>query len=225
MAVFTISDLHLSLGGDKPMDKFYGWENYVDRIYANWQRVVSEQDTVVLPGDFSWGLKLEETLADFQFLEKLNGKKILLKGNHDLWWSTRKKVEDFFLEHKIETVSLVHNSVCLAEDFCVCGTRGWFFDDTASKKVLHREALRLEMSLQLAMQSGKRALVFLHYPPVYAGQVCEEIFSVLKAYNVKEVYHGHIHGVGRNRAVKEWDGIRLHLISCDCIQFTPYRIF
>lgn len=224
MALFTISDLHLSLGANKPMDKFYGWEHYVDRIYANWQRVVGAQDTVVLPGDFSWGLKLEETLPDFQFLEKLNGRKILLKGNHDLWWSTRKKIEAFFSEHRIESVSLVHNSVCEAEGSCICGTRGWFFDDTASRKVLHREALRLELSLQLARQSGKPPFVFLHYPPVYAEQACEEIVSVLKAYGVQTVYHGHIHGAGRNRATAQWEGIRFHLVSCDCIDFTPYRI-
>lgn len=224
MALFTISDLHLSFGTDKPMDKFYGWDNYVEKIYANWQRTVSEKDTVVLPGDFSWGLKLEETLQDFLFLEKLKGKKILLKGNHDLWWSTRKKIETFFAEHHIESVSLVHNSVCETENFCICGTRGWFFDDTASRKVLHREALRLEQSLRLAEQSGKRPVVFLHYPPVYNGQICEEIFCVLKKFGVQTVYHGHIHGAGRNHATPEWEGIRFKLVSCDCIDFTPFQI-
>lgn len=224
MALFTISDLHLSFTANKPMDKFYGWENYVDKIYARWQKTVSANDTVVLPGDFSWALKLEDALQDFLFLENLNGKKILLKGNHDLWWSTRKKIEEFFAQHQIGTVSLVHNSVCEAEEFCVCGTRGWFFDDAANRKILLREAMRLQTSLQLAQQTGKRIAVFLHYPPVYNGQVCEEIFSVLQKYGVQTVYYGHIHGAGRNYAVTEWKGIRFKLISCDCIDFTPYRI-
>lgn len=224
MALFTISDLHLSFGSDKPMDKFYGWENYVDRIYSNWQRVVSENDTVVLPGDFSWALKLEDTLQDFKFLEKLKGEKVLLKGNHDLWWSTRKKLETFLKENDINSVSLVHNSIYETEEFCICGTRGWFFDDAANHKILNREALRLEASLQLAEKTGKQIMVFMHYPPVYNGQVCDEIFSVLKKHGVKTVYHGHIHGAGRNNATPECDGITLKLISCDCIDFTPYQI-
>ncbi len=224
MALFTISDLHLSFGTNKPMDKFYGWENYVNKIYSNWQKTVSENDTVVLPGDFSWALKLEETLEDFRFLEKLNGKKVLLKGNHDLWWSTRKKLEEFFCENEITTVSLVHNSIYETDEFCICGTRGWFFDDDANKKILNREAQRLETSLQLANKTNKRPAVFLHYPPAYNGQVCEEIFSVLKKFRVDTVYHGHIHGAGHNYAEREWDGVKLKLVSCDCIDFTPFRI-
>lgn len=224
MALFTISDLHLSFGTNKPMDKFYGWENYVDKIYANWQRTVSDCDTVVLPGDFSWALKLDETLEDFKFLQKLNGKKVLLKGNHDLWWSTRKKLEAFFEENNITDISLVHNSICETEDFCICGTRGWFFDDESNRKILNREALRLETSLKLAEETNKQRAVFLHYPPVYNSQVCQEIFSVLKKHKVDTVYYGHIHGAGCNHAMQEYEGIKLKLVSCDCINFTPYRI-
>lgn len=224
MALFTISDLHLSLSSDKPMDKFYGWDNYVDRIYANWQRTVGENDTVVLPGDLSWGLKLEDTLEDFKFLERLNGKKIILKGNHDLWWSTRKKIEEFFENNGITTVSLVHNSIIETENVCICGTRGWFYDDQENAKILNREALRLDTSLSLGEKTGKPLLVFLHYPPVYNGQVCDEIFSVLKSHDIKTVYHGHIHGAGRNNSTSLYDGIEFRLVSADCIGFTPFCI-
>lgn len=224
MSIYAISDLHLSLGTDKPMDVFYGWDNYIERIRANWVRIVKPEDTVVLPGDFSWGLKIEETVKDFEFLESLPGKKILLKGNHDLWWNTAKKIKEFFEKNNFKTIDIVFNNCIVAENHAIAGTRGWFFDDTASKKVLLREAGRLDSSLTQAQKTQLPVLVFLHYPPVYNGSVCNEIFDVLKKHNVKKVYYGHIHGLGFNNAVKEYDGIELKLISCDQIDFTPYFI-
>lgn len=221
MSIFTISDLHLSFGSNKPMDIFRGWDNHTERLLANWNRLVKPQDTVVLPGDFSWALKLEDTKADFDFLNKLNGKKILLKGNHDLWWSTVKKLKEFFNNNKIENVEILFNNTIIAENYAIAGTRGWFYDDKAEKKIIAREVGRLEKSLEEAEKTGLPILVFLHYPPVYGNQVCEEIFDVLKKHNIKKVYHGHIHGLGLNNAVKEYDGVNFELISCDCIDFTP----
>ncbi len=221
MSIFTISDLHLSFGSDKPMNIFRGWDNHTERLLANWNRLVTPQDTVVLPGDFSWALKLEETKPDFEFLTKLNGKKILLKGNHDLWWSTVKKLKEFLENNKIENVEILFNNTVVAENYAIAGTRGWFYDDKADKKIIAREVGRLEKSLEEAEKTGLPILVFLHYPPVYGNQVCEEIFLVLKKHNVKKVYHGHIHGAGFNNAVKEYDGVNFELISCDCIDFTP----
>lgn len=221
MSIFTISDLHLSFGSNKPMDIFRGWDNHTERLLANWNRLVKPEDTVVLPGDFSWGLKLEDTKADFDFLNKLNGKKILLKGNHDLWWSTVKKLKEFFNNNKIENVEILFNNTIIAENYAIAGTRGWFYDDKAEKKIIAREVGRLEKSLEEAEKTGLPILVFLHYPPVYGNQVCEEIFDVLKKHNIKKVYHGHIHGLGLNNAVKEYDGVNFELISCDCIDFTP----
>lgn len=221
MSIFTISDLHLSFGSNKPMDIFRGWDNHTERLLANWNRLVKPEDTVVLPGDFSWGLKLEDTKADFDFLNKLNGKKILLKGNHDLWWSTVKKLKEFFNNNKIENVEILFNNTIIAENYAIAGTRGWFYDDKAEKKIIAREVGRLEKSLEEAEKTGLPVLVFLHYPPVYGNQVCEEIFDVLKKHNIKKVYHGHIHGLGLNNAVKEYDGVNFELISCDCIDFTP----
>lgn len=224
MSIFTISDLHLSFGSDKPMNIFRGWDNHTERLLSHWNRLVKPQDTVVLPGDFSWALKLEDTKPDFMFLQKLNGKKILLKGNHDLWWSTVKKLKGFFAENNIISVELLFNNTVIAENHAIAGTRGWFYDDTASKKIIAREVGRLEKSLTEAELTGLPILTFLHYPPVYGNQVCEELFEVIKKHNIKTVYHGHIHGSGFNNAVKEFDGVEFKLISCDCIDFTPHFI-
>lgn len=224
MSIFAISDLHLSFGADKPMNIFKGWDNYTERLEANWKRLVKPEDTVILPGDLSWGLKIEETLEDFKFLDKLPGKKLILKGNHDLWWSTAKKIREFFRKNNISSVDIIFNNCAEAEGFAIAGTRGWFYDDTGSKKVLLREAGRLEASLKKAEETGLPILTFLHYPPVFGDSVCEEIFSVLKRHNVKKVYYGHIHGLGYLNAVKEYDGVEFKLISCDCIDFTPYYI-
>ncbi len=206
------------------MDIFKGWDNYTDRLYANWSRIVSPEDTVCIPGDLSWALKLEDTKKDFEFLQKLPGKKILFKGNHDLWWSTSKKINNFFNENSFNDIQIVFNNCIIAENRAIAGTRGWFYDNTGSKKVLLREAGRLEASLKEAKETGLETLVFLHYPPVYGEYVCEEVLNVLKKYDVKDVYYGHIHGSGFHNAVKDYDGIRFHLLSCDCIDFSPIQI-
>ena len=224
MSIFAISDLHLSFGADKPMNIFKGWDNHTERLKANWTRLIKPEDTVVLPGDFSWGLKIEETIEDFKFLESLPGKKVLLKGNHDLWWSTAKKIREFFEKNNFSSVDIIFNNCYVAEGYAIAGTRGWFYDNAADKKVLLREAGRLEASLTAAEKTGLPVITFLHYPPVYKDYECAEILEILKRHNVKTVYHGHIHGLGFNNAVKEYDGIEFKLISCDCIDFTPYFI-
>lgn len=224
MALYTISDLHLSFSTDKPMDIFYGWDNHIDRLTANWQRLVKPEDTVVLPGDLSWALKLEQAHADFDFLNRLPGRKIILKGNHDLWWSTVKKMTEFFDKNKFDSIDIVFNNCVIAEDRCICGTRGWFFDDRKNMKILNREAARLEASIKAGLETKREIALFLHYPPVYDNRVCEPIFDVIKRYGIKQIYYGHIHGNGRNFAVNEYDGVKLKLVSCDCIDFVPYRI-
>lgn len=225
MSLYTISDLHLSLSCDKPMDIFYGWNNYIERLKANWERIVCDEDTVVVPGDISWALKLEDTLADLKFIDALPGKKIFLKGNHDLWWNTMKKNNDFFEKNGLKTVQCIFNSCIEVEGVGICGSRGWFFDKPeAEKKVILREAGRLETSISAAEGAGLKPVVFMHYPPVYADSKCDEILEVLKKHGIKTVYHGHIHGSGMHRVVPECDGITFKLVSCDCIDFTPYRI-
>ncbi|MBR5223838.1 MAG: metallophosphoesterase [Clostridia bacterium] len=225
MSIYAISDLHLSFGSDKPMNIFRGWDNHTEKLKANWNRLVKEEDTVILPGDFSWGLKLNETLPDFKFLESLNGKKIILKGNHDLWWSTVKKLKEFLNQNEIHSVDILFNNTIITEGHAIAGTRGWFYDDKADKKIIAREVGRLEKSLTEAEKTGLPILCFLHYPPVYNGEVCEEIFAVIKNHNIKKVYHGHIHGAGLNNATKEYEGVEFKLISCDCVDFTPVFIF
>ena len=224
MSLYAISDLHLSLSSDKPMDVFRGWENYVERLKANWTRLIKDTDTVVIPGDISWALKLSETKEDFAFLDSLPGKKIILKGNHDLWWSTSKKLAQFLEENNFSTISFVFNNAVVVEDKAVCGTRGWFYDLAPDDKVVKREAGRLEASITAAEKSGKTPVVFLHYPPVYSEWVCEEIFSVIKKHGIKTVWHGHIHGSGFNNAKKEFDGVNLRLLSADCVDFCPVPI-
>ncbi|MBQ5900892.1 MAG: metallophosphoesterase [Clostridia bacterium] len=185
---------------------------------------MKDTDTVVIPGDISWALKLSETKEDFAFLDSLPGKKIILKGNHDLWWSTSKKLAQFLEENNFSTISFVFNNAVVVEDKAVCGTRGWFYDLAPDDKVVKREAGRLEASITAAEKSGKTPVVFLHYPPVYSEWVCEEIFSVIKKHGIKTVWHGHIHGSGFNNAKKEFDGVNLRLLSADCVDFCPVPI-
>ena len=221
MSIFTISDLHLSFGVDKPMNIFKGWDNHTDRIRANWCRLVKPEDTVILAGDLSWGLKIEEAEEDFRFLENLPGKKLLIKGNHDLWWSTAKKMHEFLKTKNFNSIDIIFNNCAVVEGYAIAGTRGWFYDDNSGKKVLLREAGRLESSLKAASETGLPIITFLHYPPVYSDSVCNEIMDVLRKYNIKKVYHGHIHGLGVHHTVKEYDGIEFCLTSCDLTDFTP----
>ncbi len=224
ISIFAISDLHLSFGVDKPMNIFRGWDHHEERLCAHWKRLVAPEDTVVLPGDFSWALKLEDTEKDFAFLESLPGKKILLKGNHDLWWGTRKKLQEFMQEKGFQTIRFLYNNCEVCEGYAIAGTRGWFYDAGADQKIIAREAGRLELSLAAAEKTGLPVLLFLHYPPVYGDTVCTEIFEVIKKHGIREVYYGHIHGAGFHHAVKEYDGVKMHLISCDCIDFTPFFV-
>ena len=226
MSLFAISDLHLSLSENKKMDIFKGWENYVSRLEKNWNAVVSHEDTVVIAGDISWAMKLERTKSDFTFLNSLHGKKIIVKGNHDLWWETMTKMNAFFQENRFDTIKILHNNAFLFDDFAVCGTRGWFFEEGGEdEKILCREASRLETSLKVAAEAGTEPIAFLHYPPLYAGHSCEVIISILKKYNVKRCFYGHIHGSGVHRAFGgEADGIIYRLISCDTNDFTPVLV-
>lgn len=225
MAIYGISDLHLSLSADKPMDVFPGWDHYVDQLKSRWSALVTSDDTVVIPGDFSWALKLEDTEADFSFLETLPGKKILLKGNHDLWWSTMKKFRAFLNDRGFSTVTPLFNDAVSVGEYTVCGTRGWDYDAPETEKLVSlREAGRLERSLAEAEKLGGTPLVFLHFPPAYGSFVCREIMDVLHDHKVTTVYHGHIHGTGYLNCPTEIEGIRLELLSCDRLGFTPRRI-
>lgn len=228
MSLYVIGDPHLSFGVDKPMDIFQGWGNYVERIKENWTAMVSNDDTVVIAGDISWGMNLDETLLDFKFIDALPGKKIILKGNHDYWWDTKTKIERFFAANDIKSISVLFNNAYLVEGIAICGTRGWFYDarDAQDKKVLNREVGRLRMSIESALMLGGEPVVFLHYPPVFAGRECSEIMNVLFEYNIKKCYYGHLHGkkTAELAMVGNYKGIEFKLVSCDNTQFKPIPV-
>ena len=223
MSLYVLSDLHLSFGTDKPMDVFYGWENHTDRIKANWNRLINEEDTVILAGDISWALKLEETEKDFEFINSLSGKKIILKGNHDFWWSTVSKIKSFLNEKNFNTLDLLFNNSFVFGDIAVCGSRGWLYDGSGceDEKIIKRECGRLLLSLNSVPENIKEKIVFMHYPPVYNGYVCRPIIDILKENGINQVYYGHIHGTGKNHTVSSYNGISMKLVSCDCVDFTP----
>ena len=226
MALFTIGDTHLSFASEKPMDIFPGGQDHVRRLEKNWNRLVAPGDTVVIPGDISWAMELEQALPDLAFLNRLNGQKILLKGNHDYWWSSMRKLETAKQENGLASLSFVHNNAVIAQSVAVCGTRGWNPEENADGgKVLRREAGRLRMSIEEAVKTGLEPVVFLHYPPFYNDFICEEIYSVLLEYPVRRCYFGHLHyeRTGRYRLV-ERDGIRFSLVSADFLEFSPKRI-
>lgn len=225
MSLFAIADLHLSLGADKPMDIFKGWENYTEKIENNWRKVVSENDTVVIAGDVSWSMSLSNLSADFKFIQALPGRKLIIKGNHDYWWDTMTKMKNYIKNSGFNTIEIIHNSaekVDGVDGIAVCGTRGWFYDAAGDKKILMREAARLETSISIAEKAGLEPVVFLHYPPFCVGYCCTEIMEVLKAHNVRRCYFGHLHGRAAATAFEgEHEGILFRLISCDHTGFAP----
>lgn len=225
MSLFAIADTHLSFGTDKPMDSFPGWNDYVDRIEKNWNKIVTDDDTVVVAGDISWAMNFDELKADFDFIERLNGKKIILKGNHDYWWNTSKKMNDFIESQRYKTISILFNNSYDIDGVSVCGSRGWLFDvdDEHDEKVLNREVGRLRLSLESAVND--EIIVFLHYPPVTTDTKCDEILSLLKEYGIKKCYYGHLHGIAAKKAIDDVvDGIEFRLISCDRLGFVPKLI-
>ena len=226
MALFVLGDTHLSLGGAKPMDVFPGWNGYVEKLEANWRKLVKPEDTVVLAGDISWSMRLADTRKDFAFLNGLPGQKLIMKGNHDYWWSTANKMNAFFRADGFDTLRLLHNNSYTVDGYALCGTRGWLFDadEPHDEKVMNREIGRLRLSLQAA-EPGKEKLVFLHYPPVYTGADAPEIVAVLKEYGIRRCFYAHLHGKAIRFAVQgEVDGIRYKLVSADGLQFCPYKI-
>lgn len=227
MSLFAIGDPHLSLSVNKPMDIFRGWTDYTDRLAKNWNAVVGEGDSVVVPGDISWAMNFEEAKKDFQFLHSLNGTKYILKGNHDYWWNTMSKMTKFLDENGFDSIKIIHNNAYSVEGFAIGGTRGWFYDDSEGdiNKVILREAGRLRASLKVASELGGEIIAFLHYPPINEIQQCDEILNVLKEFNVKRCYFGHLHGfVAPGCAKIESDGISFNLVSADHLGFTPRLI-
>lgn len=228
MALYAIGDLHLCLGADKPMDVFGGaWIGYLEKLKKGLS-VITQEDTTVLLGDLSWALDLEHAREDFAWIDQIPGRKIILKGNHDYWWSTAAKFYRFCENNGFSDQWILNNNHYEYNDYAICGTRGWFFEedhsDVHDEKVFKRELIRLETSLKSAGDLPK--IVFLHYPPRYKGYTCDEILDILQRYDVRQCYYGHLHGASHGLAMEgQWDGIEYKLLSADRLNFQPYRIF
>ena len=226
MALYAIGDTHLSLSSGKPMDVFGGgWTGYVDKLKEGFSQIRPE-DTVVLCGDLSWAMGLEEAREDFAFLNALPGKKLLMKGNHDYWWNTAAKMERFFQENGFTTFHLLHNNCHFYGDIALCGTRGWFYEEDREghgTKIFNRELIRLEASLKAGGEKEK--FCFLHYPPLYQGYRCQEILDLLERYQVSRCYYGHLHGGSHRLAFSGRLGtVEYHLVAADYIGFQPKKI-
>ena len=226
MALYAIGDLHLSLTANKSMEVFGpAWKDYVSRIEESLS-VLTEEDTLILAGDTSWGIDLNEAEADFKFLDRFPGKKYLIKGNHDYWWVTAAKLHRFFEEKGIKSLEILHNNCIFYGDYAVCGTRGWFLEEEQkpqNAKVLNRELMRLETSLKAAGE--KPILCFLHYPPLYQGYQCPEILEMLERYSVQMCCYGHLHGPTIKRRMEGKSGkTEFSLISADYLGFIPKKI-
>lgn len=227
MALYAIGDLHLSLGANKPMDVFGGnWVGYMDKLQEGLS-VIGENDTTVLLGDLSWALGLDTAKEDFAWIDKIPGRKIILKGNHDYWWSTAAKFCKFCQENGFSDQYILNNNHYEYEGYAICGTRGWFFEEDRSSdhdgKVFRRELMRLEASLKSAGNLPK--IVFLHYPPRYRGYECPEILQLLKQYDVRRCFYGHLHGASHGLAMEGlWDGIEFRLVSADRLNFRPFQV-
>ena len=227
MALYAIGDLHLCLGAPKPMDIFGGaWVGYMDKLKEGLS-VVTEEDTLVLLGDLSWSLDLANAKADFAWINEIPGRKIILKGNHDYWWSTAAKFYKFCDEHGFSNMHILNNNCYEYDGWAICGTRGWFFEEERSgqhdEKVFRRELIRLEASLKAAGEMKK--MVFLHYPPRYKGYECREILDLLEKYEVRMCYYGHLQGGSHKLAMEgPWDGVEFRLVASDYTGFKPYRV-
>ena len=237
MSLYTIADLHLSTlpSTNKSMEVFgRRWDNYMERLAANWRHLITDDDTVVIPGDISWAISLSEATSDFLFLSALPGKKIIGKGNHDFWWATMNKHREFFDKNNISNIEFLFNNAHVVEDFIVAGTRGWFFDEDAMTvqnnadfdKIVNRENGRLKASLDsahaLSLENpGKETVVFMHFPPYRAERAVDSTVSILKEYGVKRVYYGHIHGSYSDPPYEIYEGIKFQIISADYLGFTP----
>ena len=236
MALYVLSDPHLSLKSDKPMDVFgTRWNDWANKIKSNWLKLVKDTDTVIIPGDISWAMSLSEAEDDLLFLASLPGRKIFMRGNHDYFWTSLKKMKEFFVFRGYDNVDFLQNNAILCEDKIICGSRGWFYDDSCApkdsdfEKISEREALRFGMSLDAAKKLQKEnpeceLIAFFHFPVVFGDFVCEKTLKALKDNGIKKVYYGHIHGNYRVPASINYDGIDFIITSADYLNFVPMLI-
>lgn len=229
MAIYTIADLHLSFNTNKPMDIFgQNWQNYEEKIKQDWLAKVKQDDVVILPGDFSWAMYLEETEKDFEFIDKLPGRKILLKGNHDYWWSTVTSMKKYIEEKNFTNIDFLYNNSYEHENKIITGTRGWTIsEDKEDIRLTKREVTRLELSIKDGISKygeNKEIIVFMHYPPVTKNYINTEYIKIMKKYNIKKCFYGHLHANSIQDAVEGIiDGVKLKLVSSDAVDFKIIR--
>lgn len=231
MAIYAISDLHLSFGENKPMDIFgEAWVNHHQKIKEDWIKKVKEDDLVLLPGDFSWAMYLENTYEDFKYLNSLPGKKLLLKGNHDYWWTTLNKMRKYLAENKFENIDFIYNNSYEYNNKIIVGTRGWSKQEENSEKIIKRENERLKLSLNDGISKygkEKEIIVCMHYPP-NTGFEKENLNFILtmKKYNVKKCIYGHLHGEDSHKDAIQGNikGIEFYLASADYVNFKLIEI-
>ena len=205
------------------------WENHFEQIVEDWQNKVSDDDIVLLAGDLSWAMTFENALIDVNEIEKLKGKKVIIRGNHDYWWTTANKMNAYLKAEGFDTLHILHNNSYSVEGYAICGTRGWVSmqGEAADAKILAREVQRLQVSIQSAVDAGLEPIVFLHYPPIYGTSMNYEILEVLHKYQIRKCYYGHVHGKsGHNHAFQGmYEGTEMRMISSDYLQFVPEQIF
>ncbi|MEG1254253.1 metallophosphoesterase [Clostridium sp.] len=227
MALYAISDPHLASAEDKPMDIFgVKWVDHVEKIKENWMEVVKEEDTVLVAGDISWSMNMESGREDLEFINNLPGRKIFVRGNHDYWWSSIKKLNAMF-----SGMEFIQNNFFVYEDYAICGSRGWILENspkfnTHDRKIYDREILRLKLSLDEAVKQGyEKIICMIHYPPIFPNMQDSEFTKVFQEYNVEKVIYGHLHGGGLSNVFEgEKDGVEYILTSCDYINFRPIKI-
>ena len=231
MSVFAISDLHLPLGIDKPMNVFGArWDNYVDRLRDNWQKIVGDEDIVLMPGDISWATYLEDAYKDLEYINSLNGTKIILKGNHDYWWTTMNKLNGFVEKNNFDTIKFIHNNCYVSGGIAICGTRGWNIAKDNStdddKRLFLREKERMILSLESARkQNPDEIIAAMHYPPVEKNGLNHDFIEIFKEYGVKTCIYGHLHAAAQDFAVQgDVDGVKLILVASDYLKFIPKLI-
>lgn len=230
MAIYTIADLHLSFSTNKPMDIFgTNWQNYEQKIKEDWLLKVKPEDLVILPGDFSWAMYLEETQKDFEYINNLPGKKILLKGNHDYWWTTVTSMRKYLKEKKFENIDFLYNNSYEYENKIIVGTRGWILSEEQEDiKITKRETARLELSIKDGISKygeNKEIIVFMHYPPLTKNYMNTEYMNLMKKYGVKRCFYGHLHANSILDAVEgNIEGIEYKLVSSDGLDFKILKI-
>ena len=232
MAIYSISDLHLSFGNNKPMDIFgTNWENHIEKIKKDWIKKVTNDDLVLLPGDFSWAMYLNDTYQDFEYLNNLPGKKLLLKGNHDYWWTTLKKMREYLEKNNFKNIDFIYNNGYLFDNKIIVGTRGWQAEDNSEgRKIIKREIIRLELSIKDGIKKygeDKEIIVCMHYPPFNKyNEKSMSFLELMKKYNIKTCIYGHLHGEASHKEAITGiiQNINFEMVSCDYLNFQLKKI-